>query len=162
LVHVSWQIESRTYDDPDVVALVADVQQEYVQRYGGPDGAQVDPAEFVPPTGLFLVGLLDGVPVACGGWRRVDRDAAELKRMYVAAPARRQGLARRLLAELERTAGAAGIRQLILNTGPMQPEAVELYESSGYTPVPGFGHYASHAGALFYGKALAPAELRCG
>ncbi|MBN9618772.1 MAG: GNAT family N-acetyltransferase [Actinobacteria bacterium] len=147
-------VEVRGYEDPDVSRMVADVQQEYVRRYGGPDAAAVDPGEFAPPSGLFLVGLLDGAPVAMGGWRRLDADQAEIKRMYVAAAVRRRGLSRRMLTALEETARAAGVRRLLLNTGPQQPEAIALYESAGYTPTAGFGHYADHPNSLFYAKTL--------
>jgi GNAT superfamily N-acetyltransferase len=152
---VRIEIERRSYTDPDVRRLVAEVQEEYVRRYGGPDAAAVDPGEFDPPDGLFLVGLLDGIPVATGGWRRIGAGTAEIKRMYVSEAARRRGLARALLTELERTAGAAGFAELVLNTGPEQPEAVALYESSGYAPAPPFGYYARFPRALFYAKRLA-------
>jgi GNAT superfamily N-acetyltransferase len=152
---VQFTIEIRPYEDPDVARMVDEVQAEYVELYGGPDAAEVDPGEFAPPTGLFLVGLLDGVAVAMGGWRTLSEREAEIKRMYVSRSARRRGLARRMLAELERTAAAAGLARLVLNTGPEQPEAVALYERAGYLPVEGFGHYACHADALFYGKPLA-------
>lgn len=145
-------IEARPYEDPDVVRMVAEVQAEYVLLYGGPDEAAVDPDEFVPPRGLLMVGLLDGEPVAMGGWRRMSDTVAEIKRMYVSKPARRRGYSRRMLAEIERTAAEAGIAELILNTGPEQPEAVALYEQSGYAVIPGFGHYADHPHALFFGK----------
>ena len=154
-------IEPRAYTDADVARLVAEVQQEYVQRYGGPDSAAVDPREFEPPEGLFLVGLLAGVPVATGGWRRLDAPGydpasdAEIKRMYVSARARRRGLARLMLAELERSAALAGLERLVLNTGPQQPEAVALYTGAGYDVVPGFGYYVRYPDALFYGKKLA-------
>jgi ribosomal protein S18 acetylase RimI-like enzyme len=151
---MAFVFENRTYSDPDVVAMVAEVQQEYVLRYGGPDAAVVDPDEFVAPGGLFLVGLLDGAPVATGAWRRLPDGRAEIKRMYVRPAARRRGLARAMLTEVERTAAAAGIVDLVLNTGPEQPEAIALYESEGYVPVPGFGHYADHPGAVFLGKRL--------
>jgi GNAT superfamily N-acetyltransferase len=151
---VEFVIEARPYDHPDAVRMVAEVQAEYVVRYGGPDAAVVDPAEFVLPNGLFLVGLLDGLAVATGGWRIIDADVAEIKRMYVAATFRRRGLSRLLLAEIERTAARAGVQRLVLNTGPEQPEAVALYEQSGYLPTPGFGHYACHPHALFYEKKL--------
>jgi GNAT superfamily N-acetyltransferase len=156
---VELVIEPRTYGDPDVARMVADVQAEYVQLYGGPDAATVDPGEFNPPDGLFLVGLLDGTPVATGGWRRLHGSEAEIKRMYVSASARRRGIARRILAELERTAAEAGITRLVLNTGPKQMEAVALYEQAGYAPVPGFGHYACHPEAIFLGKALTVARV---
>jgi hypothetical protein len=41
---VQFEIQQRRYDDPDVARMVEEVQAEYVQRYGGPDGAAVDPA----------------------------------------------------------------------------------------------------------------------
>lgn len=164
---VDLRIEARPYDDPDVVRLVASVQAEYVVRYGGPDAAVVDPAEFARPGGLFLVGILDGAPVATGGWRRIEDGVVEIKRMYVLAAVRRRGLARQLLAALESSALAAGARRVVLNTGDPQPEAIALYESSGYVPVADFGHYAGSPGALFYGKNLVgdakrPAPAPCG
>src|SRR4051794_33496750 len=108
--------------------MVDEVQAEYVQLYGGPDAAEVEPGEFDLPAGLFLVGVLDGSAVAMGGWRRISETEAEIKRMYVVPSARRRGLARQLLAELERTAGAEGVVRLVLNTGPEQPAAIAMYE----------------------------------
>lgn len=159
---MTFLIEPRRYDDPEVVQLVAQVQAEYVARYGGPDGAVVGTDEFVPPAGVFLVGLLDGEAVAMGGWRRLAADSAEIKRMYVAPGVRRRGYSRAMLAELERTAREAGIAELVLNTGPAQPEAVALYESAGYRVVPGFGYYQRFPDALFYGKNLAGDHISAG
>jgi ribosomal protein S18 acetylase RimI-like enzyme len=147
------QIKQVGYGDPDASKLISEVQQEYVVRYGGPDGTPVDAAEFTPPSGLFLVGYLDGVPVAAGGWRS-HGDDAEIKRMYVVPAARHRGLARQLLAELERTAAAAGHHRTILESGSAQPEAIALYRSSGYTPIARFGHYADASGAIHLGKTL--------
>lgn len=155
---VDFVIEQRPYEDPDVVRLVAEVQAVYVAMYGGPDAAVVEPGEFLLPQGLFLVGLLDGTPVATGGWRRTGGADAEIKRMYVSPPARRRGLARLILAELERTAAGAGIRRLILNTGPHQSEAIALYGRSGYRPTVAFGYYAEHGEALFFAKPVASAH----
>ena len=151
------RIKQVGYGDPDASKLISEVQQEYVVRYGGPDGTPVDPAEFTPPSGLFLVGYAGGAPVACGGWRSHGTGAGaavEIKRMYVTPTARHRGLARQLLAELERTAAAAGHPRIILETGSAQPEAIALYRSSGYTPVPPFGHYADAPGAIHLGKQL--------
>jgi GNAT superfamily N-acetyltransferase len=157
------RIEVVRYDAPDAAALIEEVQQEYVVRYGNRDGAPIDPAEFEPPKGLFLVGYLDeadghsggvvGAPVVCGGWRS-HGDDAEVKRMYVRGTARGAGRARAILAELERTARAAGHRRTILETGKMQPEAVALYRSSGYTDITPFGHYAGRPLSIHLGKDL--------
>jgi GNAT superfamily N-acetyltransferase len=146
------RIERVGYGHPDAMLLIAEVQAEYVTRYGGPDRTPLDPLMFEPPTGSFFVGYLpvDGSEqaVASGAWRAHDdveafgtRRTAEIKRMYVVPALRARGLARRMLAHLEQTAAAAGHRAMILETGAAQPEAIALYESSGYTPIPPFGYY---------------------
>jgi GNAT superfamily N-acetyltransferase len=142
------------YADPVAQHLVERVQQEYVVRYGGRDAAVVDPAEFSPPLGLFLVAEVDGRPAGCGGWRSCGDGVAEVKRMYVEPASRRRGIAALVLTELERTAAVAGYRQLVLNSGARQPEALALYDRVGYTPVPGYGVYADAPDAVFLGKAL--------
>ena len=110
-----------------------------------------------------MSGRLEGTPVATGGWRRVADGVAEIKRMFVVAAARRRGLGRAMLSALEQRAASAGIRELVLNTGLEQPEAIALYESAGYQAIPGFGHYAGAPKARFYGKQLAVVtELRRG
>jgi GNAT superfamily N-acetyltransferase len=147
------RIEQVAYDHPDAVKLIAEVQQEYVHRYGGPDSTPVDPAEFAPPKGIFLIGYLDGKPAACGGWRSHGSDV-ELKRMYVTATARGRGYARQILAELETAALASGHERLILETGSKQPEAVALYRSAGYADVEPFGYYADAPLSIHLGKAL--------
>lgn len=148
------------YDHPDATELVARVQLEYAERYGSPDAGHTDPREFIAPEGLFLVGYDGAVPVTTGAWRRSPERAlgatssVELKRMYVVPEARGRGFARRILAELERTASAAGHDVVVLGTGLMQPEAIALYLSEGYVEIPVFGFYAGHELARSYGKRL--------
>jgi GNAT superfamily N-acetyltransferase len=142
------------YDDPLARQLVGRVQQEYVTRYGGPDEAVVDPAEFEPPVGLFLVAEVDGVPAACEAWRVHAPGVAEVKRVYVESAFRRQGLAQLVMAALEESAAAAGSRSVVLNSGSRQPEALALYAALGYTPVAGYGVYADAPGAVFLGRRL--------
>jgi GNAT superfamily N-acetyltransferase len=149
------------YHDPDAAKLIAEVQQEYVHRYGGQDDTPVDAADFQPPLGVFLVGYAGGVAVVCGGWRAHDATEpyfadgdAEVKRMYVIAAARRRGFARAVLAELERLAVERGRRRIVLETGTMQPEAIELYLSAGYTEVPKFGVYREYPNSRCYGRVL--------
>jgi GNAT superfamily N-acetyltransferase len=158
------------YGHPDAMLLIAEVQAEYVARYGGPDDTPLDPLMFEPPLGSFYVGYLglglagteEGPrPVASGAWRAHDdveafgtRRTAEVKRMYVAPDARARGLARTMLAHLERTAAESGAEAMILETGTAQPEAMALYESSGYTSIPSFGYYQHAPLNRCYGKRL--------
>ncbi|WP_407986829.1 GNAT family N-acetyltransferase [Kitasatospora sp. CMC57] len=155
------EIRTTGYGHPDAAKLAAEVQQEYVQRYGEMDLTVMHPDHFDPPAGLFVVGYLDDVPVACGGWRVKQagpddvRDGdAELKRMYVSASARGRGLARAVLRHLERTAAEAGLTRLILETGTEQPEAIALYGSEGYLPITKFGYYRDSPESLCFGKKI--------
>ena len=147
------RIDVRPYDHPDAARLVAAGQRDEAERYGSEDATAVDPGEFVPPGGRFLVAYLGGVAVACAGWRTYGPDA-ELKRMFVDPAARRRGLARALLDAIEQTARAAGRRRVILETGDRQPEAIALYRSAGYTDIPNFGYYAGEPGCVCLAKSL--------
>ncbi|MFC8423871.1 GNAT family N-acetyltransferase [Streptomyces sp. NPDC057236] len=157
------EIRPVPYDHPDAVKLDAEVQAEYHVRYGdGGDATPMDPADFRPPNGTYLIAYDEaGVPVASGGWRVQDandegnRDGdAELKRMYVTEQMRGRGLARRILAALEESARAAGRVRMVLETGTKQPEAIALYASSGYEPCEKFGYYRFHEDSRCYAKAL--------
>lgn len=161
-------VRAEAYDGPAARQLVARVQQEYVVRYGGVDGTTVDPADFAPPTGGFLVGYLPGqdgpvgghgeVPVVCGGVRRLTAEVAEIKRMYTEPAYRRRGLSRVLLAALEDTARALGYAELWLETGSRQPEALALYASAGYARIPSYGYYRDSPENACFGKPLMPAR----
>ncbi len=105
------------------------------------DGAQMPragQAELSAPGGVFIVGRLHGDPVCCGGVKRLDRRACEIKRMYVVPELRGKGVARRLLHELEDQARGLGYECARLDSGPKQLTAVGLYRSEGYVEVDDF------------------------
>lgn len=140
-------------DDPLAEPLLAELAVEYASRYGSTTdtvGAwlrQYPADEFAPPGGGMLIGLLYGRPVTGGAFRRFGGMAgaptAELKRIWTDSEHRRQGLARALLAELEKAIVAAGYRRVYLTTGNRQPEAEALYLATGYDrlaePLPAHG-----------------------
>src|SRR5271166_5175483 len=86
-----------------------------------PDMPKAGPDELNPPNGRFLVGYESEVAVCCGGIKRLDTEACEIKRMYVAPQARGRGVARTLLAALEDCARSMGFVIARLDTGPKQP-----------------------------------------
>lgn len=155
-------------DDPDVQALVVAMMDDIEARYAadGPgDGDAPEVAlrwalrteQVTPPQGAFLVARLGGEPVGCGGVRRVpgsSADVAEIKRMYTVPAVRGRGISRVILAALEADAAALGFRRLQLETGVRQPEAVRLYTSAGYHPIPDYGQYAGDELTLCFAKDL--------
>ncbi|WNI17123.1 bifunctional helix-turn-helix transcriptional regulator/GNAT family N-acetyltransferase [Actinacidiphila sp. ITFR-21] len=105
-----------------------------------------DAGELRPPHGLFLIARLHGEPVGCAGLKLPLGAPAEIKRMWVAPHARRLGLARRFLAELEARAALHGRTQLRLDTNKALTAAITLYHAHGFNEVPAFNNepYAHH------------------
>jgi GNAT superfamily N-acetyltransferase len=128
-------------DHPHARELEVRLIDEMIRRYG-PGGPRPVPVEnFDPPLGSFVVGLLDGSAVACGGFRFLRPGVAEIKRMYVDVAVRGRGVGRRLLAFLEEKASAAGYTQTWLETGTEQPEAMALYTAAGYRSMDPYGEF---------------------
>ncbi|SFW84617.1 bifunctional helix-turn-helix transcriptional regulator/GNAT family N-acetyltransferase [Amycolatopsis australiensis] len=102
--------------------------------------------EMTPPAGVLLVATLHAEPVGCGALKFHGDAPAEIKRMWVAPPARGLGLGRRLLGELEAYAAAKGVRTLRLETNRALGEAIGLYRAAGYREVAPFNEerYAHH------------------
>ncbi|MEV4542413.1 Acetyltransferase (GNAT) family protein [Micromonospora echinaurantiaca] len=149
------EIHAARFDSPEAQRLIRDALADLGARYGGSgDDTPVDAAEFEPPDGAFLIARLDGEPVGCGGWRSHGEGTAELKRMYTAPAARGRGVARALLAAVERSAREQGRKRLILECGDRQPEAIGLYTSTGYERIPNFGFYKDEPGCLSFGRTL--------
>jgi GNAT superfamily N-acetyltransferase len=140
-----------THDDALAQPLLAELAVEYAERYGGaPDvhlsWLPVPAEELAAPDGGVLIGVLQGVPVTGGAFRRFDADTAELKRIWTDRAHRRRGYARALLAALEAETTARGYRRLYLITGNRQPEAEALYDATGWTrvaaePLPNWGPF---------------------
>lgn len=121
------------------------------QRVEGLDGW--DPA-FGPPGGMVLVARMEDRPVACVGLRALGPGIGELKHFFVATEARGRGVARALLAEVERLATESGYRTILLDTAAPLVEAAALYRTSGYVEVPRYNDNP-HAAVWFRKELLA-------
>jgi putative acetyltransferase len=150
------ELEWVRFDAPDVFALAVAQQEEMRGLYDGVGdiGPPRDARTFEPPDGVFLAVRVDGRAVACGGICRFDETRAELKRMYVEPDARGRGLGRRVLEALEDEARRLGYDAVVLETGERNREALGLYGSVGYRPIPCYGPYAQQATSRCYEKAL--------
>jgi GNAT superfamily N-acetyltransferase len=141
--------------DEEGRALIAAAVAELAERYDGDQDPAVELDDLVPPRGAFLVARLDGEPVGCGGLRTLEPGAGEIKRMYVAPSVRRRGVGRALLAGLEEAARDLGWKALRLETGLRQPEAIALYQDTGYERIPDYGHWAGEPLTVCFEKPLA-------
>ena len=150
------RVEPAAWDHPDVRRLTEAQQRELRARYDGA-GEPGRPPSSADVSVVLLARDDDGAAVGCGALRALGDGAAELKRMYVVPSARGAGVAKAVLATLERIAVERGWTTLRLETGPRQPEAVALYRGAGYRPTEPFGAYAGDpaaADSLFFERKL--------
>ncbi|HVE59143.1 MAG TPA: GNAT family N-acetyltransferase [Pyrinomonadaceae bacterium] len=94
------------------------------------------------------------LPVGCGAFKKFDDETVEIKRMFVRPEYRGKGVAGIVLKELENWAGEAGFEFAVLETGKKQPEAIRLYEKSGYALIPNYGQYAGIENSICMKKSL--------
>jgi len=89
-----------------------------------------------------IVAYVDEKVVGCGAFKEYAPQVAEIKRMYVRENLRGRGIAGKILSELETWAKELSFSECVLETGLKQPEAIGLYQKSGYEIIPNYGQYA--------------------
>lgn len=99
------------------------------------------PKLYGPPKGRMLIAedadeILGGV-----AYKQVDKDACEMKRLFVRTTANGRGLGRKLCEALMKTAAQDGYRRMRLDTTRDMVEAIGLYRSMGFTACAPFVEY---------------------
>jgi putative acetyltransferase len=135
----SWQ--------PDDRQAAADVIKNALAEYGlgwEPDGADRDVLEvqeyYVDRGGEFWVVEYKGEIIGTSAYYPYPNrgeNAVEIRKMYLSAKARGQGLGKYLLGELERSIIAHGYQEIWIETASVLAAAVKLYEANGYQPATG-------------------------
>ena len=124
------------------LAVTDGADHDFYHRYNGSYSLDV----------VLLVRDAAGEPLACGALRYLYAERAEVKRMFVAPPARGRGLGTRVLRALEEGARSDGRRELILEPGVRQTEAVRLYERAGYRRIANYPPYERMPESLCFAR----------
>jgi putative acetyltransferase len=101
-----------------------------------------------------IVAFDNETPVGCGAIKELSKDTMEVKRMYVPPVKRGQGIAGKILKELENWACELNYTKCLLETGKKQPEAIALYTKKGYKIIPNYGQYEHVENSVCFGKLL--------
>ena len=93
-------------------------------------------------------------PVGCGAIKAFSPGTMEIKRMFTLSERRGEGIAGKILAELESWAKELGCEKCVLETGKRQLEAIVLYKKKGYLLIPNYGQYAGMGNSLCFEKII--------
>jgi GNAT superfamily N-acetyltransferase len=147
-------LQRTEHDDRGFTALVELLDADLTERYRSYQ------KNFTPlnilDTAVKVVLAIDGaMAVGCGALRPMEEaGTAEVKRMFVLPAYRGKGISKKILQELEAWAVEEHFTAMRLETGKKQPEAIALYESSGYTRTEPYGAYKNIAEAICMRKTL--------
>ena len=147
-------IEIRTIEkiEQGVLDIIRQLD-EYLNVLYPLESNHLTPVDEMLSDGFIFLGAYDkNLLVGCGGVKIVDREYAEIKRMYVLPIHRGKGIAKLLLWHLEKAAYERGFYCIRLETGVSQKEAIGLYEKFGYKCIEPFGSYVADPLSLFMEK----------
>jgi putative acetyltransferase len=142
-----------TSENADFRALVQLLDQDLARRDGVEHSFY---AQFnkIDKLNHVVVAYAGDEPVGCGALKEFGPGEMEVKRMFVEPAHRGTGVAPAVLGELECWAHELGYAACVLETGKKQPEAIRLYEKSGYALTPNYGQYIGVANSVCMRKEL--------
>ena len=142
-----------TSDSADFRVLVQSLDRDLGARDGA-DHAFYAQFNKVDTIKHVVVAYQHEEPIGCGAFKEFTGKMLEIKRMYVQPAWRGQGVAAAILSELEQWARELHYKGCVLETGMKQPEAIRLYERSGYHRIPNYGQYVGVENSVCMQKGL--------
>ncbi|PPL00972.1 GNAT family N-acetyltransferase [Parapedobacter indicus] len=137
----------------DFVVLVRLLDADLAQR-DGDEHAFYHQFNKIDHIKYVVVAYENDKPIGCGAIKEYAPDTMEIKRMYALPEFRGQGIATRILTELETWAAELGYKRCILETGKKQPEAIALYKKSHYMPIENYGPYIGVENSVCFEKKM--------
>jgi putative acetyltransferase len=145
-------------NSPDAIALFDEMSAFVLRTYPEDEENGIVPTttEELAQHGVLVIARVDGEAAGSGAlMSHTPVDGAvtmEVKRMLVRPAFRGMGISKRVLAQLEQTARERRVERLVLMCGPRQPEALRLYERSGYARRSAYGNHVDHPLSIFFEK----------
>jgi len=140
-------------DNKDFRSLVSQLD-EWLAFIDGADNAFYSALNKIDKIKNAVVAYEDEKPVGCGAVRELTADVMEVKRMFTLPDYRKRGIAKEILAELEKWSKELGYRKCVLETGKRQPEAIDLYLKRGYSRIANYGQYVGVDNSVCFEKEL--------
>jgi putative acetyltransferase len=147
-----------TPDQPEVVRLLRLADERAAALYPAESRHGLSLPGLLEQAARFHVARIGGRAEGCGSFVLLWERSAEMKRVFVTASARGQGIGRAIVEALEGAAIAEGVRRMYLETGVKSDEALRLYRRLGYEDCGPFAAYGPDPLSVFMVKPLGDAS----
>lgn len=153
IIYPMNHLKRTTSADPDFQALVKLLDKELAIR-DGDEHSFYNQFNSIVQLAHVVVLYNGNIALGCGAFKPYDDTSVEIKRMFVLPNYRGQGVAAIILHELETWAAELNYQTAILETGKKQPEAIRLYQKSGYGIIPNYGQYENIQNSVCMSKKI--------
>ena len=140
-------------DNIDFKNLVKELDS-YLKTTDGEEHAYYNQFNSIESLKNVVVAYIDGQAVGCGAFKKFDSNSVEIKRMFTLPQERGNGVASKILKELENWSLELNNNSCILETGKRQIEAASFYQKNGYSLIPNYGQYINMDNSLCFRKTL--------
>ena len=140
-------------ENTDFIHLVKYLDSELAER-DGEDTAFYSQYNNIDVLKHTVVAYKNDIAIGIGAFKKFNNEAVEVKRMYVRHENRRDGVAIKILTELELWAKDLSYKKCVLETGKRQFEAVNFYKKNGYKIISNYGPYIDVENSLCFEKDL--------
>lgn len=146
-------LKRTTSTNTDFIALVKELDA-YLKIVDGEDHSFYNQYNGIESLENVVIAYRGNVAVGCGAFQSYNNNTVEIKRMYSNPNYRNQGIATKVLKELENWAKEINYQNCILETGKRQVEAVAFYQKCSYQIIPNYGQYAQMENSVCFEKVL--------
>ena len=137
----------------DFIELVKRLDADLAER-DGTDHSFYAQFNTIDKIKYVVIAYENDKPIGCGALKAYSPGIMEIKHMYTSPGSRGKGIASKVLGALELWATELRCEKCILETGKRQPEAIGLYQKSGYSIIPNYGQYKGIENSLCLEKEL--------
>jgi putative acetyltransferase len=148
------QLQRTNSNDKNFITLTSSLDKDLEKIYGASQ-QQYDQYNIITNLTTVVIAYENNIAIGCGCFKPIDANTVELKRMYVVSGHRGKGIGAMLLKALEQWANELGFCNMVLETGTLQPEAIQLYIKQGFNIIPNYGQYKDNSLSVCMQKILA-------
>lgn len=141
------------HQNPDFITLSKLLDKELTIRYPLTQDDNIPHNQLNIDDKIFIL-YIENYPIACGALKIHTNHTVEMKRVFIKTEYRQMGYSKLLVDYIEQWVIKNEYKQIILETGIMQPEAIKFYKKYKYKIITNYGPYKDNKNSICMEKLL--------